>query len=426
MSDLSRKGNYFRRKRNQTHLFGIFESREINTKNSKGMAQQNPDLSFILNHLGEEREEYYGAVSPPIFQTVNFSSPSVGALREKLKTELELPFYTRGFNPTVGTLRKKIAALEGAEDALVFSSGSAAVAAAVMSSAKNGDHILCVQKPYSWTNTLLNKYLRNYGISTSFVDGARTSDIESAILPNTKLIYLESPNSLTFELQDIEAICLIAKKRNIMTILDNSYNSPLNQRPLQMGVDLVVHSATKYFNGHSDVIAGAVCGSRERIQKMFAEEYMTIGSVISPHDAWLLIRGMRTLELRVNQSAASTQKIVDALEGHPKVEQIFYPFASKNPQLALAKKQMKQGGGLFSLKLRAASELEVERFVDSLKRFLIATSWGGYESLAFPLCALAASKSFENPLPWNMVLFYVGIEDGELLLEDLLNALATM
>ncbi|MCE3277816.1 MAG: cystathionine beta-lyase [Bacteroidetes bacterium] len=381
------------------------------------------DISYILNHLGEERDEYYGSVAPPIFQTTNFCFKTVAEMRQKLTRELERPFYTRGYNPTVATLRKKLAALEKAEDAIVFSSGSAAVAAAVMSVVKGGDHVICVQKPYSWTGNLLTKYLIKYGISTTFVDGSNPVNFDKAIKENTKLIYLESPNSLTFEMQDIAEITKIAKAKNITTIVDNSYNSPLNQNPIEMGADLVLHSGSKYINGHSDVVCGVVCGSRERIMKMLAEEYMTIGSCISPQDAGLILRGLRTIELRVNQSAASTKKVADFLEKHPKIKQLNYPFSSKNPQLELAKKQMKQGGGLLSIVIKAENEAGVERFCDNLKRFLMATSWGGYESLIFPLCALAASKSFENPLPWNTVRLYIGLEDADLLIEDLKQAL---
>lgn len=381
------------------------------------------DTSFILNHLGEERDEYYGSVAPPIFQTTNFCFKTVAEMRQKLTKELETPFYTRGYNPTVATLRKKLAGLEKAEDALVFSSGSAAVAAAVMSVVKGGDHVVCVQKPYSWTNNLLSKYLAKYGVTHTFVSGGEAADFEKALQPNTKLIYLESPNSLTFELQNIEAIAKLAKSKNITTIIDNSYNSPINQNPITMGIDLVVHSGSKYINGHSDVVCGVVCGSGERIMKMMAEEYMTIGSCISPQDAGLILRGLRTIELRVNQSAKSAKKVSDFLEKHPKIKQLNYPFSSKNPQLNLAKKQMKQGGGLLSIVIDAKDEAGVERFCDNLKRFIMATSWGGYESLLFPLCALAASKSFENPLPWNMVRLYVGLEDADLLIEDLKQAL---
>lgn len=381
------------------------------------------DTSFILNHLGEERDEYYGSVAPPIFQTTNFCFKTVAEMRQKLTKELETPFYTRGYNPTVATLRKKLAALEKAEDALVFSSGIAAVAAAVMSVVKGGDHVVCVQKPYSWTNNLLSKYLAKYDVTHTFVSGGEAADFEKALQPNTKLIYLESPNSLTFELQNIEAIAKLAKSKNITTIIDNSYNSPINQNPITMGIDLVLHSGSKYINGHSDVVCGIVCGSHERIMKMMAEEYMTIGSCISPQDAGLILRGLRTIELRVNQSAKSAQKVSDFLEKHPKIKQLNYPFSSKNPQLELAKKQMKQGGGLLSIVIDAKDEAGVERFCDNLKRFIMATSWGGYESLLFPLCALAASKSFENPLPWNMVRLYIGLEDADLLIEDLKQAL---
>jgi cystathionine beta-lyase len=377
------------------------------------------ELSYILNHLGEERSEYYGAVNPPIFQTSNFCFPSVAVMRERLQTELQTPFYTRGYNPTVAILRKKIAALEGAEDALVFSSGSAAVAAAVMSVVKAGDHVVAVQKPYSWTNTLLGSYLAKYGVTTTMVDARDAEQIAGALQPNTKLIYLESPNSLTFELQDITAITKLAKPAGIATIIDNSYNSPLNQSPISMGVDLVVHSATKYLNGHSDVVAGVVAGSSERIAKMMAEEYMTLGAIINAHDAYMIIRGMRTLELRVNRSSSSAQRVAEFLAQHRKVAKVYYPTLTTNPQYELAKRQMKQGGGLLSVELNANRVEDVEAFCDALKYFVLATSWGGHESLCLPMCALKQSASLSNGLGSNFVRLYVGLEDPELLINDL-------
>lgn len=381
------------------------------------------DIPYILNHLGEERDEYYGAVAPPVFQTTNFCFKTVAEMRQQLTSELENPFYTRGYNPTVAVLRKKVAALENAEDALVFSSGSAAVAAAVMSVVKAGDHVVCIEKPYSWTNNLLTKYLAKYGVTSTFVNGTEIANFEKALQPNTKLIYLESPNSLTFELQDIVGVATLAKSKNIITILDNSYCSPINQTPIDMGVDMVVHSATKYLNGHSDVVAGVVCGTKARIMKMMAEEYMTIGSIISAQDAALILRGLRTLELRVNRSCESAEKVSLFLEKHPKIKHVYYPFSAGNAQLELAKKQMKQGGGMLSIVLNVEKVEHVETFCDHLKRFLMATSWGGYESLMFPMCALGASKSFENPLPWNLVRLYIGLEDADLLIEDLKQAL---
>lgn len=381
------------------------------------------EISYILNHLGEERHEYYGSVAPPIFQTTNFCFKTVAEMREKLIHELEVPFYTRGYNPTVAILRKKLAALEKTEDALVFSSGSAAVAAAVMSVVKGGDHIVCVKKPYSWTNVLIGKYLEKYGVLCTFVDGSDIANFEKAIEANTKLIYLESPNSLTFEMQDLEAVAGLAKRKKITTIVDNSYSSPINQNPSEMGIDLVVHSGSKYINGHGDVVCGIVCGSHERIMKMLAEEYMTIGSCISPHEAGLILRGLRTIELRVNQSAASAKKVSDFLENHPQIKQVNYPFSQKNPQFNLAVKQMKQGGGLLSILIDTDNESAVERFCDGLKLFIMATSWGGHESLIFPMCALAASKSFENPLPFNLVRLYIGLENSDVLIADLKQAL---
>ncbi|NNM94108.1 MAG: aminotransferase class I/II-fold pyridoxal phosphate-dependent enzyme [Bacteroidia bacterium] len=381
------------------------------------------DIPTILNHLGEEHERYYNAVAPPLIQSSNFCVKNVEELRHVLRNEFTVPFYTRGNNPTVAILRKKIAALEGAGDALVFASGTAAITASVMSVVKGGDHVVCVQKPYSWTNALLNKYLPDYGVKTTMVDARKTENIENALTPATKLIYLESPNSITFELQDIEAVVRLAKQRGITTVIDNSYSSPLCQSPLSMGVDLVLHSASKYFGGHSDLVAGVVCGSKERIGSMFAKEFMNLGGIISPHDAWLMLRSIRTLELRVNKSAEVTQQVVDKLENHPKIEKINYPFAKSNPQLALAKKQMKCGTGLFSLLLKA-DEAGVERFVNSLTRFVIATSWGGYESLVFPFCAMPEAARAVSGVPANLVRLYIGIDETEYLMDDLLNALA--
>lgn len=383
------------------------------------MSTEQHELSWILNHLGEDRENYYNAVNPPMILSSNFCFKTVSEMRTKLEHELETPFYTRGYNPTVAILRKKIAALENTEDALVFASGSAAVAAAVMSVVKGGDHVVCVQKPYSWTNTLLSSYLAKYNVESTFVDGRDEKEIFAAVRPNTKLIYLESPNSLTFELQNVTAVTNFAKSKGITTIIDNSYSSPLNQSPQNLGVDIVVHSGTKYLNGHSDIVAGVVASTKARIMKMMAEEYMTIGAIVSTHDAWMMIRGLRTLELRVNRSSSSAQIIAEWLEQQPEVERVMYPTLRSNTQFKLAEHQMKQGGGLLSVILKAKDVAAMERFCDSLKYFLMATSWGGHESLVLPICALKASASLSSQLPWNMARIYIGLEDPEVLKKDL-------
>ncbi len=381
------------------------------------------DISYIINELGEERGAYFNAVAPPIMQTSNFASRSVADMRFKLQHEEETYQYTRGNNPTVTMLEQKIAALEGAEHAIAFGSGIAAVAAAILSQVKAGDHIVCTQHPYSWTNTLLHKFLPRFSVEATLVDGTDAENYRRAIRPNTTLLYLESPTSFTFDLQDIPAVTAIAKAHNCTTIIDNSYASPLHQNPIQMGVDLVVHSCTKYIGGHSDVMGGMICGSRASINRIFEQDYMTLGAILSPHDAWLLIRGLRTLPLRMARIAASTRQVVDFLVQHSKVEKVLFPFLPSHPQYALAKKQMRDNSGQFSVILNTQSIEKVDLFCDSLQHFLMAASWGGHESLIFPVSATYTTTGPKPELPFNMIRFYVGLEEPAYLIRDLAQAL---
>ena len=377
------------------------------------------DLSEILTHLGEDRERGYDAVVPPIVQSGNFTYPTVAAMRAVVQQEFDRPLYTRGYNPTVAMLRKKIAALEHAEDALVFSSGSAAIAAAVIAFTKAGDHIVCVQKPYSWTKKLLAELLLRFGVEHTFVDGTDAENYRRAIRPNTSFFILESPNSLTFELQDIAAVCVIAKEHGILTLCDNSFNSPLFQNPIDLGIDLVAHSATKYLNGHSDVVAGVLAGTHAHILQVMAKEFMTLGAAPSPHDAWLLMRGLRTLPLRMERSADNAEKVATFLNAHPKITRLHWPGLPSHPQHELAKRQMKRVAGAMTIELNAPDVAAVERFCDNLKSFLIAVSWGGYESLQWPVCALQGPSGYYSDLPFNMVRLYVGLEDPAVLIADL-------
>lgn len=378
------------------------------------------DFDYIINHLGEERENYFNAVSPPIIQSSNFAFDSIEAFREAISDERNKHIYTRGNNPTVQILRKKLAALEKTEDALVFSSGSAAIAASIMSHAKNGDHVVCVRKPYSWTVKLLEDYLSKYGVSHTFVDGRSIDAIELAIEKNTTVLYLESPNTATFEIQDLRACAVLAQKHGIITMIDNSYASPIFQNPSDFGIDVIIHSATKYLNGHSDVVMGVVCASSKVIEKIFYEEFMTIGAIVSPHDAALAIRGLRTLKTRLLQIDQTTQKIIDFLSNHNLVEEVLYPFHQDFPQLELAKKQMRGSGGLFSILLKADKREQVEQFVKGVEHFLFAVSWGGHESLIVPFIALFDIPNHPNPdVPWNLIRFYIGLEDTDFLIKGL-------
>jgi cystathionine beta-lyase/cystathionine gamma-synthase len=384
-------------------------------------------LSDIINRLGEEREQYFNAVAPPIIQSSNFSYPSVARMREALADEFNVPVYTRGMNPTVSILREKLAALEGTENALITSSGCAAISYAVIANLSQGDHVVCVKKPYSWANTLFNVLLPRFGITTTMIDGRDSENFRRAMRPDTRLFYLESPNTFTFELQDLKAVSAIAKQEGITTIIDNSFSTPLHQNPAGMGIDIVVHTATKYLAGHSDVVAGVICGKEEMIRKIFATELMTLGGVISPHDAWLMIRGLRTLPIRLKQSSDSAGRIIRFLENHPKVEKILYPFHPSFEQYPLAKEQMKGCSGLFSVIFRTDKPEKIASFCDSLDRFLLAVSWGGYESLVFPAMTFSGiSDEKAEDIPANLVRFYIGLEDPDDLIEDIEQALKNL
>jgi cystathionine beta-lyase/cystathionine gamma-synthase len=387
------------------------------------------DLSYILNHLGEERETYRGAVSPPIFQSSIFAFETVDKFRQGFKDEFRRTTYTRGNNPTVEILRKKVAALESAEDCLMFGSGAGAISAAVIASVAAGDHVICVQRPYSWTRSLLKDLLSRFAVTSTFIDGTDIANVENALKPETKLIVLESPNSMTFELQDLAAVAALAKPRGIRTLCDNSYASPLNQSPIALGIDMVAHSATKYLNGHSDVVAGALCSSEAIIRQVFKGPFMTCGAILSPHDAWLLLRGLRTLGVRMERVASTARTVLAFLEQHPKVEKVYFPHSTANPQFGLVEQQMHGASGLMTLQLRADDIASVERFCDALDRFLMTVSWGGYESLAFPVCAVYPADAPIHPpgaLPLSLVRLSIGLEEPDVLIADLEKGFAAL
>lgn len=379
-----------------------------------------PHLSDILTHLGEDRAQYFQAISPPVIQSSNFAFPNLQAFREAFSDELSHHVYSRGNNPTVQILRQKLAALEGTEDALVFSSGAGAIAAAVIGNVKAGDHVICQNAPYSWTTALLKKLLARFGVEHSFVDCSDVENIRAAIRPNTTVLYLESPNTMTFECQDLAACAALARAHGIVTMIDNSYSSPLYQNPAAFGIDIVLHSGTKYLNGHSDVVVGVLCANKAMVKKIFESELMTLGGILGPHDAALVIRGLRTLPLRLQRSDESARYLIEKLENHPKVAQIWYPFHHSFPQRALAQKQMRGCGGLFSVQFKTESRERMEAFIHGLRRFLMAVSWGGHESLIIPTIGFYDVPGRSNPpMHWTFVRFYIGLEDPAWLWEDL-------
>jgi len=379
------------------------------------------DISYILNQLGEDREDYFNAIAPPIIQTSNFAFDTVDDLRKAFEDEMGSYIYSRGINPTVDILRKKLAALDGAEDALVFNNGAAATYAGVMANVKSGDHIVCVEHPYSWTKHLFDKILPRFGVTTTYIDGRDIANFERAILPNTSLIYLESPTSWYFELQDLAAVAELAKAEGIVTLIDNTYCSPLYQRPYELGIDICMQTATKYIGGHSDTLGGVLSGSAAMMRKIFLSEYMCIGSGIQPFNAWLLLRGLRTLPARLDRINRSTRTVWEFLKDHPQVESTIYPFDPEFDQYALARQQMQEAPGLVSIFVKLYSWEAIEQFCNGLKHFKMAVSWGGHESLIIPKISVMPREAFDpNKKDHRMIRIYVGLEEPDYLIKDLI------
>lgn len=385
------------------------------------------DTSYIINHLGEDHGNYFNAIAPPIIQTSNFMFETVADMRKAFEDEMGGYLYSRGLNPTVDILRKKLAALDGAEDALVFNNGAAAVYAAVVANVKSGDHILSVSHPYSWTVHLLDKILPRFGVSSTYADGTNLESFLSQVQENTTFIYLESPNSWWLDIQDLKAIADFAKARGIITLIDNSFCTPLYQKPIELGIDMSMQTATKYIGGHSDTLGGVVSGSASMMRKIFESEYMCIGSGIQPFNAWLLLRGLRTLPARIDRITASTAKVLEYLKSVDQIESLIFPLDPSFPQYELAQKQMKGACGLISFYIKAHKIEEIEQFCNSLKAFRMAVSWGGHESLIIPKCAGFKSMDFDPKNPTHRMLrLYVGLEDPEFLIEDLRQAFASI
>ena len=385
------------------------------------------ELSEIINKIGEDREDYFHSVAPPIMQTSNFSFNTVEEFRNAMNDQASTFLYSRATNPTLKILEKKMAALDGAEASLIFNSGSGTIFTAVLANIKSGDHIVSVEKPYTWAQKMFDNVLPRFNISITYVDGKDVRNFEEAIQPNTRIIYLETPNSWSFELQDLEAVANLARSKNILTICDNSYCTPLYQRPLDLGIDLSLQSATKYINGHSDVVGGVLSGSKELIGKIFQSEYMNLGIGTTPFNAWLMIRGLRTMPVRLERVSASAPKVVAFLKTRPEIEEIIYPFDDDFPQYELARKQMSGSGGLFSFILKANSVEEIERFCNNLQHILMAVSWGGHESLIIPGIATIPKKDFDadNKIH-RRIRLYIGLEDPDIIIEDLKNSLDSM
>lgn len=379
----------------------------------------------ICTHRGESPAQFKGAVTPPIFQSSLFTSPTAEAFADRARRRPELYDYTRVNNPTTDILEEKIAALEKTEASRCFASGMAAVTAVILHAAGAGEHVVMVDSAYGPSRSLVGGYLKRLGIEVTFVRGTVPEQYAAATKESTKLYYLESPSSLVFALQDIEAVVALARERGIVTAIDNSWASPYFQNPVEAGVDLVLHSATKYLGGHSDILGGVVAGSAQRMQRIASDEGALLGAVLDPFAAWLMIRGLRTLALRMERHQSNAMAVATFLAEHPAVERVFYPGHPSHPQHGLAKRQLRGFSGLLSFSLKDGDQRKAFAFVNGLKYFGIGVSWGGFESLAIPLPfpkdPFAAKKS-DSEAAWGARL-HIGLETVEDLLTDLDEAL---
>lgn len=379
--------------------------------------------SDIIQHYSEDNSNYYGAVNPSIVQTTCFAKKSTVELFEALANERTTYAYSRGTNPTSLILEKKLAALERGEHAKVFSSGMAAITATLFTILKAGDHVLLVNNVYGPATNYL-KYMSKYGIEMDNVFVEEAGEIKKHLKKNTKLIYFESPSTHQMHLLDLDEIAKIAKEVNALTMIDNTWATPLFQKPITHNIDLVIHSLTKYIGGHSDVMAGAVIGKFELIDKIIEFGHQYQGAVISPNQSWLLIRGLRSLEARLNVHQKNVEQVLNNLKNHPKIASINHPYVANEKQKVIFKKYFEGYTSLFSIVLKDDSFESVSKFVDSLKVFQIAVSWGGFESLVFPQFNGKNQEGLKmSHIPQGLVRLYIGLENPDTLIEDINQAL---
>ncbi|SMO94929.1 cystathionine gamma-synthase [Gracilimonas mengyeensis] len=369
-------------------------------------------------HAGQEPEETSGAVMPPIFQTSTY--------KQEAPNKHKGYDYARVGNPTRTALEKMIAGLEGANEAAVFSSGVAAMDA-IMKMLRPGDHVITTNDLYGGSYRLFTKVFEPYGIDFSFVDMRELDEVKNAIIPKTRLMWIETPTNPLLRLVDIKALSEIAKEKEILTVVDNTFASPYLQRPLELGADAVMHSATKYLGGHSDVIQGAVASSNQEIMENLRFQTKTSGAVPGPMDCYLTLRGIKTLHVRVQRSVDNAKKIAEFLENHPKVDVVNYPGLKSHPQHELAKKQMDDFGAMLSFSLKDDSIEAAEKFMQNTKIFTLAESLGGVESLiSHPASMTHGSIPKEVRekvgLKDSLIRISVGIEDADDLLDDLKQA----
>jgi cystathionine beta-lyase/cystathionine gamma-synthase len=357
----------------------------------------------------------------PIVQTSLFAFPAFDDLVAGLASEHDTHVYSRGQNPTVEALEAKLAALERGEACKAFASGMAAISAVFLGLLEAGDHIVFANHTYGPTLQLA-RHLRRFGVEHDVVLDPDPAAVEAAFRPSTKLLWVESPGTLLFRVADLEALVALARDRGVLAAVDNTWATPLLQKPLTLGFDLVVHTATKYLGGHSDLVAGAVVGDAERLRQIFYRAFLLNGGVLAPFSAWLLLRGMRTLPARLRQHETDGLAVARATAEHPAVRAVHHP--ALGADRALAERLLAGYTGVFSLELERGDYDAVRTFIDALEHFRIGVSWGGVESLVLsPQRRDNAARLSEQGIPPGLVRLSVGLEGAELLVSDVTRAL---
>ena len=371
-------------------------------------------------HAGQQFDPTTGAIIPPVYLTSTFVQDGIGGLRNGYE-------YGRGGNPTRDALQTQLAALEGGSRALSFSSGLAAEDAVLRATLAPGDHVVLGGDAYGGTHRLISRVYGAWGVRLTTVDLGDADAVRAALAAErTRLLWVETPSNPLMKISDIELLAQLAHEAGVLAVVDNTFASPALQQPIALGADVVVHSTTKYLGGHSDVIGGAVviAPGHEQLEQSIGFQQFAVGAVSAPLDAFLTSRGIKTLELRMRQHSANAQAVADALDGHPKVDRVFYPGLASHPGHELAARQMSGFGGMLSVAL-AGGEASARRFAESTRVFQLAESLGGVESLIGYPSEMTHASVQGTPLavPENIVRLSVGIESSEDLVADVLGAL---
>src|ERR1700722_14722197 len=374
-------------------------------------------------HGAADLEKKNGPVAPPIYQTSTFEVTDNDEQQRVTSTDR---YYTRWGNPTITVAEETVAELEGTEAARTFASGMGAITTSILALLKAGDHIVSQREVYGGVSKFLAEWLPRLGIETTFVDLNDFDQHARAVRPHTKMLYLESPTNPTLRVVDLKRAAALAKKHGLISMIDSTFGTPINQRPAEYGIDLVMHSGTKYLSGHADLTCGVVAGRGDLITHI-DDARKTLGNCMDPHAAWMLIRGLKTLAVRVARQNESALRVAEFLERHAKVRRVYHPFLKSHPQHAIACEQMSGGGGMVTFEIEGTGE-DARRVSEAMRLFTLATSLGGVESLvSIPVLTSHAMISAEQRqkigVTEQMVRLSVGIESAEDLIADLERAL---